>query len=264
MPVSNHYRMLNGRLYDAVPAALYRARSNDHARRLAQSEWLIRDKRDGGYVASLRRGRLEFFQLSALCMPRVDAIAELLFTDSGAGGYRPTTDLDPLLWELGLNADRYRAETGLQPVAEPMQLEYAGRDRYQRPLWLDYDTGKAWQRMHQAALADGVALHAISGFRSPFYQMAIFRRKLARGVTLEAILEVNAAPGFSEHHSGRAIDIGTRDEPAAEQSFEHTPAFNWLIRHAGRFGFRMSFPRGNPHGIGYEPWHWYWLGSDQS
>ena len=30
----------------------------------------------------------------------------------------------------------------------------------------------------------------------------------------------------------------------------------WLASHAGEFGFSMSYPRGNPHGIVYEPWHW--------
>jgi D-alanyl-D-alanine carboxypeptidase len=32
--------------------------------------------------------------------------------------------------------------------------------------------------------------------------------------------------------------------------------------HAGDHGFRMSYPRGNPHGISYEPWHWRWHGAD--
>lgn len=264
MPLSSQYRMLNGRLLDAVPAALYRARSNAHARLLAQSEWLIRDKRDGGYLARLHQDRLEFFRRTAHAGSRIDAIAELLFSDGGSNTCRPISDLDPLLAELGLDAGRYCTESGLPPVAEPAQLEYAGRDRYRRPLWLECATGKAWQRMRVAAAGDDVALHAISGFRSACYQMGIFRRKLARGIGINDILKINAAPGFSEHHSGRAIDIGTRDEPAAEESFERTPAFAWLLGNAGQFGFRMSFPRGNPHGIGYEPWHWYWQGSAQS
>ena len=46
------------------------------------------------------------------------------------------------------------------------------------------------------------------------------------------------------------------DEPPAEESFETTPAFAWLSQHAARHGFSLSYPRGNPHGIVYEPWHW--------
>ena len=100
---------------------------------------------------------------------------------------------------------------------------------------------------------------AISGYRSHDYQLGIFERKRARGFALADILAVNAAPGFSEHHSGEALDIGTTGEPPAEASFERTPAFAWLQRHAGGFGFAMSYPRGNPHGIVYEPWHWRYL-----
>ena len=98
--------------------------------------------------------------------------------------------------------------------------------------------------------------------RSHAYQLGIFRRKLARGQRLEDILAVNAAPGYSEHHGGRALDIGTPGEPPAEESFEATPEFDWLTAKAARFGFSMSYPRGNPHGIVYEPWHGYHLGRD--
>ena len=78
----------------------------------------------------------------------------------------------------------------------------------------------------------------------------------ARGQTVEQILTVNAAPGYSEHHSGNALDIGTPGEAPAEASFETTAAFEWLATHAGKFHFHMSYPRDNIHGIVYEPWHW--------
>ena len=42
----------------------------------------------------------------------------------------------------------------------------------------------------------------------------------------------------------------------AEASFEATPAFAWLQRNATRHRFHLSYPRDNPHGITYEPWHW--------
>jgi D-alanyl-D-alanine carboxypeptidase len=139
-------------------------------------------------------------------------------------------------------------------------LAYAGRDRYGRPLWLRAAAAGAWSRLRAAALAQSVVLEAISGYRSHDYQLGIFRRKRARGQSVEEILQVNAAPGFSEHHGGEVLDISTPGEPAAEESFEATPAFAWLQAHAGDFGFAMSYPRGNPHGIVYEPWHWRYEG----
>ncbi|HEY4582980.1 MAG TPA: M15 family metallopeptidase, partial [Lysobacter sp.] len=146
--------------------------------------------------------------------------------------------------------------------AEPAALALAGVDRYRRPLWLRESAARAWQRLRDAAHRDGIVLEAISGYRSHDYQLGIFERKRARGQTVDQILAVNAAPGYSEHHSGRALDISTPGEPPAEESFEATPAFDWLQRNAGGHGFVMSYPRANPHGIVYEPWHWcYHAGS---
>jgi len=119
-----------------------------------------------------------------------------------------------------------------------------------------FGMGAANEVAQAAALADGIMLDAISGYRSHAYQMGIFQRKLQRGLDIGQILAVNAAPGFSEHHSGAALDIGTPGEPPVEESFEQTPAFAWLCKYAARFGFSLSYPRGNPHGIVYEPWHW--------
>jgi D-alanyl-D-alanine carboxypeptidase len=70
------------------------------------------------------------------------------------------------------------------------------------------------------------------------------------------ILKINAAPGYSEHHTGRALDLTTADSPPLEVGFETTQAYAWLVEHAGEHGFRLSYPRDNPHGINYEPWHW--------
>ena len=110
--------------------------------------------------------------------------------------------------------------------------------------------------MKAAAQADGVAIRIASAFRSVERQAEIVRDKLEQGFSLDSILEVSAPPGYSEHHTGRAIDITTDDTPAFEIEFERTAAFRWLCRRAGEFGFSLSYPQGNPHGYTYEPWHW--------
>ena len=112
--------------------------------------------------------------------------------------------------------------------------------------------------MCQAAAQDSVELQIVSAFRSVEYQLGILQRKLDRGQPIAEILRVSAAPGYSEHHSGRALDITTPGFAALEEEFENSPAFAWLKKNARRFGFRMSYPRRNPHGIAYEPWHWSW------
>ena len=168
-----------------------------------------------------------------------------------------TDDVEHELERLGVDAD-YVGRTGLSLVPEPGMLTLAGFDRYRRALWLQHSPATAWMRMRTAALSENIVLEAISGYRSHAYQLGIFRRKLASGLSLAQILEVNAAPGYSEHHSGCALDIGAPGDPPAEECFERTAAFDWLMRNAGEFGFLLSYPRDNPHGIVYEPWHWCW------
>lgn len=253
--------LLNSAEIEAWPAWLLRARGNGDARLLARARRVLRRKRDGLYLAAvLESGLMPLVPR----LPReagMDAILDRLDGEHGmAEALDPPTlplaHLDRRLAGLGLDADSYAARCGLAVIAEPATLALAGHDRYRRPLWLEAGAARAWLAMRRAAAGDGVALDAISGYRSHDYQLGIFERKQARGLSIGEILAVNAAPGFSEHHAGTALDIGTPGEPPAEESFEATPAFDWLRRHAGRHGFAMSYPRDNPHGIVYEPWHW--------
>jgi D-alanyl-D-alanine carboxypeptidase len=247
-------RLINTEHVEAIPAWLARARGNSTARRLAQSDWLLRRKSDGRFLAAIDGESLQ--PLDPIAMTAHSGIGDALRAVARGFGVEVELDQHAMPYSaLGI-PDDYGDVHQLPPVAEPAELAYAGRDRYQRPLWLLTPTARAWQRMRDAALADGALLEAISGYRSHAYQLGIFARKLQRGQTVDEILSVNAAPGYSEHHSGRAIDIGTLGEPPAEESFERTPVFAWLIQHAGDFGFALSYPRGNPHGITYEPWHW--------
>jgi len=157
--------------------------------------------------------------------------------------------------ELGIPED-YARSTPLTLQPEPQELvlcepDYYGREQRLAPLAL-----AAWHAMRDRAAADGVTLFLISAFRSVDYQAQVIRRKIEAGRTIAEILCVNTAPGYSEHHTGRAIDIGTVDCPALEEAFEATAGFAWLQVHAAEFGFNLSYPRGNSCGISYEPWHW--------
>ena len=245
------------------PASLLRARSNAHARLLARARRVLRRKRDGVYLAAELDDGLHALVPNLAREPGLRA-AQAALRDAPLhtrNGLEHVTPLplhrlhERLQW-LGLDAESYSTQVGLPLVPEPNWLAFAGFDQFQRPLWLHIDAARAWRHMQEAALRDGVLLDAISGYRSHDYQLGIFERKQARGLSMQDILAVNAAPGFSEHHSGLALDIGTPDTPPAEEAFETTPAFAWLQSHASAYGFAMSYPRDNPHGIIYEPWHW--------
>ena len=254
--------LINTPEIEVWPGGLLRARSNHDARILARARAVLRRKRDGRFLAAeLPEGLMPLVpQLRREAgldeaLDALDAHPAHLRPGIERVGALPLARLQERLHALGLD-DAYGERTGLPLVPEPDWLAFAGFDRFDRPLWLHVDAARAWSHMREAALREDVVLEAISGYRSHDYQLGIFERKLARGQSVAEILAVNAAPGYSEHHSGRALDIGTVDEPPAEESFEHTTSFAWLRDNASGYGFHMSYPRGNPHGIVYEPWHW--------
>ncbi len=167
--------------------------------------------------------------------------------------------------ELGIPAD-YASVRGLAAhgEADERTLVALGTNSDGRTVAVIPAAAAAWQRMRAAAAADGIELRAESGFRSVARQAEIIRHKLATGQALPEILRYVAAPGFSEHHTGRAIDITSPEHIDLDEDFERTAAFKWLDQYALRFGFRLSYPRGNTTGIGYEPWHWCWREAEAS
>lgn len=139
---------------------------------------------------------------------------------------------------------------------QALLLELAGHDRFGRRHWLQPAAQRAWQRMRFHAKHDGIDLELVSSFRSEQDQLRILLRKLGAGQSWERILAVNAPPGYSEHHTGCAVDIAVPGEPVLTEAFELTAAFAWLQANAHRFHFELSYPRNNSSGFIYEPWHW--------
>ena len=138
------------------------------------------------------------------------------------------------------------------------ELEIIEFDFEGKPFILISAAARAWRSMKQAAAADGIELLPFSGFRSYGYQSYLITHHLKKGRALSDILTQIAIPGFSEHHSGRAVDIHEPGRPTLEEEFEKTPAFRWLTANAQKFGFSLSYPRNNERGIVYEPWHWFY------
>jgi len=118
-------------------------------------------------------------------------------------------------------------------------------------------------KMRDEAKKDGVFLVFLSGYRSKNLQKEIFfSLKSIRNQVAVQRARVSAPPGYSEHSTGFAIDIGdaTRRETDFEPQFENTDAFRWLNKNAAKFHFKLSFNKTNKY-IDYEPWHWRYEGS---
>lgn len=166
---------------------------------------------------------------------------------------------DILRWcdELGVPED-YGVAHRMPLVSEAKDLTFAATDIFEREQRLIPEAAEAFKRMRDAAMTTAnIELRLVSGYRAIAYQASLFRRKLDQGHTMQEILEVSAPPGYSEHHSGRAIDVTTRGVKPLEVEFSQTETYQWLLGNARIFGFRESYPRHNRHNMAWEPWHWY-------
>jgi D-alanyl-D-alanine carboxypeptidase len=148
------------------------------------------------------------------------------------------------------------------PEAPATDLETA-----QGNIKLRKAAARAYRQMVVAARQSGVDITLISGFRSIADQKYLyFDVKAERGQNASERAKVSAPPGYSEHHTGYAIDVGDSFVSATNlrQDFDKTPAFRWLRANAARYSFELSFPKNNPQGVSYEPWHWRYVGDIQS
>lgn len=159
---------------------------------------------------------------------------------------------------LGISPD-YAERHALSVQPEAVKLVVAGTDIHGRRFRLVPDAASALRAMRAAAAKQGVDLQTVSAFRDVAYQQYLVGAKLKRGMSIGAALRINAAPGFSEHHSGCAVDLTTPGAVPADVSFAGTRAYRWLTQHAGSFGFHLSYPQTNSHGIEFEPWHWRYV-----
>ncbi|MGF1537633.1 MAG: D-alanyl-D-alanine carboxypeptidase family protein [Elainellaceae cyanobacterium] len=121
--------------------------------------------------------------------------------------------------------------------------------------------------MVNAARNDGVYIVPLSGFRSVEQQQYLFfgiKEEQAQRASERAT--VSAPPGYSEHHTGYAMDVGDADAPKThlEQSFENTKAFRWLQENAARYSFELSFEKDESSEVSYEPWQWRYVGDRES
>tara|TARA_B100000073_G_C23728319_1_gene569986 strand:+ start:1500 stop:2204 length:705 start_codon:yes stop_codon:yes gene_type:complete len=130
-------------------------------------------------------------------------------------------------------------------------------------IYVHKDMYNSLLKMREEAGKEGIYLVFLSGYRSIKLQEEIFYSlKSQRNQNAAERAKVSAPPGYSEHSTGFAIDIGDAENRQTdfEVDFENTKAFDWLKKNASRFHFKLSFDR-NHKSVDYEPWHWRYEGS---
>lgn len=125
---------------------------------------------------------------------------------------------------------------------------------------------KALERMVAAARKDGVRVVSLSAYRPYTVQKTIYDRNV-RAMGKAAAEKLTARPGYSEHQTGLADDLGDGSGRCPITAcFAGTAAGRWLASNAWRYGWIMRYPKGQhaQTGIEWEPWHFRYVGTGLS
>lgn len=118
-------------------------------------------------------------------------------------------------------------------------------------IYVTLETKKALVKMAGSAQKSGINFIVDSGFRSIWYQREIIRRRMQKGENYEKLITFVAPPGYSEHHTGRAVDF-----VPSEARFAFTKTYKWLKENAAEFGFYETFSVDTTGTTPWESWHW--------
>ncbi len=128
-----------------------------------------------------------------------------------------------------------------------------------RALSIHAEVVRDLEEMIDDAADDGVTLKIASAYRSFGTQAAL---KSSYTVSYGAgANRFSADQGYSEHQLGTTVDITTPEIGGSLTGFEKTAAYEWLTKHAYRYGFILSYPAANTY-YQFEPWHWRFVGHD--
>ncbi len=177
--------------------------------------------------------------------------------------------------------DPEKAKTYVQPSGAAWNLILVN-DYNAVPAGYEEDTVMEWvsggqmdQRAAEAyrqMLADGAAydLRGVSLFRAQSLQESLYSREVEKwkgqgydqAAAEEKANTVVKRPGYSEHNTGLAADVGGSGNYSLNQDFENTEAYAWLIEHCADYGFILRFPKDKEEitGVIFEPWHYRYVG----
>ena len=114
------------------------------------------------------------------------------------------------------------------------------------------------KRLMDEAREDDVELLVVSAFRS-FDTQASLKSEYKVLYGAGTANQFSADQGYSEHQLGTAVDFTTPEVGASFSKFLSSPAYEWLLNNAYKYGFILSYPENNTH-YRFEPWHWRFVG----
>jgi len=146
---------------------------------------------------------------------------------------------------------------------EPMDLSsISSKYTYDRKVdyQLEGQVMPFFENMIKAALDEDIDMLVVSAYRS-FSTQSSLKSTYQVVYGAGSANQFSADQGYSEHQLGTTVDFTTSVLKADNSTFDQTPAFIWLQNNAHKYGFVLSYPKGNAYYV-YEPWHWRFVGVD--
>jgi zinc D-Ala-D-Ala carboxypeptidase len=125
---------------------------------------------------------------------------------------------------------------------------------------------QAFESMKADAGKEGIYLNAFSTYRSYWSQDRLYWSYVST-YGQDPTDTFSAKPGFSEHQTGLAFDIGGLDQSLwAKEDFKYTKEAEWLKNNSYKYGFILRYPEGKEWKTGYmhESWHFRYIGVEHS
>ena len=170
-----------------------------------------------------------------------------------------TIVIDSVEYKIPANWEGKEIDSSL--IADPEKLVQLPQENTFEDyrIYLNKEARDAFVIMAEAAKSDSVTLIVDSGYRSANFQIRIIKRRMEQGDSFERVMKFVAPPGYSQHETGRAVDL-----VPSEVRFAKTKTYEWLQENAGKFGFAETYPEDIEPKSRWEPWHWYYTGDDNS
>ncbi len=134
---------------------------------------------------------------------------------------------------------------------------------------------KDLKNMFEDSKTDNANISLFSGYRDIQKQIELvnnsIKKKISKGFSIKdarnSCFETLAIPGFSEHHTGLAVDLYSNNDNSFDTTnFQNTKAYEWLIKNSYKYGFILRYPKDKEHitNISFEPWHFRYVGKEAS
>lgn len=180
-----------------------------------------------------------------------------------SGGRHTFSNIDPESYWVVINKDKplnplNYAPTNLVTPNLPLRSNITDQEKQ-----VEYGTSLALEKMKQAAASENIGIDLQSGFRSYEFQKRLYGNYTEKQGQSQAN-SYSAKPGFSEHQTGFAVDIGGTSNPDCNvrKCFADTAEAKWLENNAHKYGFIIRYPKDKQDitGYAYEPWHFRYTG----